>query len=86
MKAKDVRLLIEQGEYKKALSGAKDFHIGVTREQRSVMARGYECMIHPDFYRQIGKNPDECIQAGIAVMRAVMTPAEKEEAVEKRAV
>jgi hypothetical protein len=84
VKAQDVRNLIGQGEYKKALSGAKDFRIGVTREQRSVMRRAYECMVHPEFYRQIGKNLDECIQAGIAVLLVVMTP--KEEAVEKRAV
>jgi hypothetical protein len=74
MKAQDVRNLIGQGEYKKALSGAKDFRIGVTREQRSVMALGYECMVYPEFYRQIGKNLDECIQAGIAVLRVVMAP------------
>jgi hypothetical protein len=72
MKAQDVRYLITQGDYKKALSGAKDFHIGVTREQRSTMARAYECIVHPEFYRQIGKNLDECIQAGITVLWEVI--------------
>jgi hypothetical protein len=72
MKAQDVRSLIIQGDYKKALSGAKDFHIGVTREQRSIMARAYECMVHPDFYRQIGKDIEQCIEAGKAVLQEVV--------------
>jgi hypothetical protein len=67
-----VRQLIEAGEFKKALNGAKDFRIGVTREQRSVMARAYECFIRPDFYRSIGKNPEQCIKAGIVVLQEVM--------------
>jgi hypothetical protein len=67
-----VRQLIDAGEFKKALSGAKDFRIGVTREQRSVMARAYECFIRPDFYRSIGKNPEQCIKAGIVVLQEVM--------------
>lgn len=72
MKAQAVRQLIEAGEFKKALAGAKDFRIGVTKEQRSVMARAYECFIRPDFYRSIGKNPDQCIEDGIAVLQEVV--------------
>jgi len=72
MKAQDVRDLIQQGDFKKALSGAKDFRLGVSKEQRSVMARGYECYIRPDFYRSIGKNPEECIRAGVAVLQEVV--------------
>jgi len=72
MKAQDVRNLIEQGEYKKALSGAKDFRIGVTKEQRSVMARAYECFIRPDFYQSLGKDPKVCIEAGIRTLQEVV--------------
>jgi len=72
MKAQAVRNLIAEGDIKSALRGAKDFHIGVSKEQRSVMARAYECMNYPDFYRQIGKNIDECINAGIAVLQEVI--------------
>lgn len=72
MKAQDVRRYIQQGDYKKALLGAKDFRIGVTREQRSVMRRAYEAMVHPEFYRQIGKNIDECIQSGINALNDVI--------------
>lgn len=73
MKAQEVRNLINEGDFRAALRGAKDFHIGVSKEQRSVMSRGYECMVHPDFYRQIGKNIDECILAGITVLRDVVS-------------
>jgi hypothetical protein len=72
MKSQKVRSLIAQENYRDALRGAKDFHIGVTKEQRSVMARAYECMVYPDFYRQLGKNIEECIQAGIAVLQEVV--------------
>jgi hypothetical protein len=73
MRAKDVRSLIEQGEYKRALRGAKDFRIGISREQRDAMARGYEAMLYPDFYKSVGKDPQSCIQLGIEVLKEVMT-------------
>jgi len=72
MKAQDVRIFIQQGDFKKALHGAKNFRIGVTREQRSVMSRAYECYIRPEFYRSIGKNPNECIHDGVKVLKEVI--------------
>jgi hypothetical protein len=72
MKAQDVRNLIEQGEFKKALAGAKDFRLGVTKEQRSEMARAYECFVRPEFYRSIGKDPATCIESGIRVLMEVV--------------
>lgn len=49
-----VRDAVKEGEWKKALRIAKDFRINVSREQKNAMARAYECMVHPEFYRQIG--------------------------------
>lgn len=63
-KSEIVRQFIKEGKLKEALRMAKDFRIGVTKEQRSVMARAYECIVHPDFYRSIGKNISECIKIG----------------------
>ena len=57
---------------KEALREAKDFRIGVSKEQRSTMARAYECIVHPSFYKSIGKNLTECIEAGIKVLVEVM--------------
>jgi hypothetical protein len=72
MKAQEVRRLMVANDYKAALRGAKDFRLGVTKEQRSVMSRAYECLTYPSFYEQIGKNPDVCIREGISVLQEVI--------------
>lgn len=55
-KTDQVRSLVRQGRYKDALRIAKGFRLGITREQSDTMVRAYECMVHPDFYRSIGKH------------------------------
>ena len=55
-------------DWKKALQIAKDFRIGVTREERDKMARAYECMVYPDFYRQIGTDIRAAIEQGKSVV------------------
>ena len=64
-----VREAVREQDWKKALLIAKDFHIGVTQEQRSKMARAYECIVHPDFYRQIGVDIPEAIEQGKAIVK-----------------
>ncbi len=64
-----VREAVRKQDWKKALQIAKDFHIGVTQEQRSLMARAYECIVHPDFYQQIGIDISEAIEQGKAVVK-----------------
>lgn len=64
-----VREAVQKEDWKKALQIAKDFRIGVTQEQRSEMARAYECIVHPDFYRQIGVDITEVIEQGKAVVK-----------------
>lgn len=59
-----VRAAVAAGDWKKALRIAKDFRIGITAEQRSGMCRAYECMVHPEFYRQIGTDIPGAIQIG----------------------
>lgn len=63
-----VREAVKAGEWKKALRIAKDFRINVSQEQRSIMARAYECMVHPEFYRQIGTDIAEAIAKGKEVV------------------
>lgn len=67
-KTEQVRKMVAQGQYKEALRIAKGFRLGITQEQSSTLTRAYECMIHPDFYRSIGKNIQECIDGGVAVL------------------
>lgn len=71
-KSEIVRNYIKNEDWKSALREAKDFRIGVTKEQRSVMARAYECIVHPQFYISIGKNIQECIEQGKTVLLSVM--------------
>lgn len=66
-----VRRLVADGQYKKALSIAKDFRLGITKEQRSLMARAYECLVHPGFYTSIGIDLSQAIQEGISVINAL---------------
>lgn len=70
-KTEQVRSLVSQGRYKDALRIAKGFRLGITREQSSTMIRAYECMVHPDFYRSIGKDIQGCIDGGVAVLHEV---------------
>ncbi len=63
-----VREAVKAGEWKKALRIAKDFKINVTKAQRDAMSRAYECMIHPEFYRQIGTDIPRTIAKGKEVV------------------
>jgi len=72
MKAQEVKQLAAEGNYQAALRGAKDFHIGVTKDQRSVMCRAYEAIVHPRFYKQIGIDTEKAIQEGIKVLRTII--------------
>ena len=63
-----VRKLIAEGNHKKALVIAKGFKLGITKDESSQMTRAYECMVHREFYEQIGRNPEQEINAGIMVL------------------
>ena len=68
-KSEIVRAAVRESDWKKALQIAKDFRIGVTQEQRSKMAKAYECIVHPEFYRQIKVDIPEAIEQGKAVVK-----------------
>ncbi len=59
-----VKEAIKDGDIKKALRIAKDFRINVTKEQREKMSRAYECIVHPEFYKQIGVDIMESVNQG----------------------
>lgn len=67
-----VKQFLAQGKVKEALREAKDFRIGVSKEQRSLMTRAYECIVHPDFYKSIGKDVQECISIGLKTLVEVV--------------
>lgn len=66
-----VRELVAAGDYKKALSIAKGFKIGFTKEEQSTMTRAHECIAHPGFYRQLGLDEEKAIEAGIEIIKRV---------------
>ena len=63
-----VRELVAAGDYKKALSIAKGFKIGFTKEEQSTMTRAHECMVHPGFYSQLVIDEEKAIKAGIEII------------------
>ena len=64
-----VRELVAAGDYKKALSIAKGFKVGFTKEEQSTMTRAHECMVHPGFYSQLGIDEAKTIEAGIEIVK-----------------
>ncbi|QHJ74602.1 hypothetical protein VH22019_00038 [Vibrio phage VH2_2019] len=55
-------------DFKLALKIFSTFRANVTADERAILKRGYEAIINPDFYRQVGKDPkkltaDACILA-----------------------
>lgn len=57
-------------------------------EHKAAITRAADALKHPDFYRQLGKDPDALVQLGIAALRARYitkgTPMKKQEVVDKR--
>lgn len=75
-----VRAAVASGNLKEALKIAKDFRIGISPEQRSTMAFAYECMVHPDFYRQIGRDIEGSISKGVELVTKLYGKNKEEEA------
>lgn len=66
-----VRNLVATGQYKNALRIAKDFRLGITREQSLSMKKAYECMVHERFYKSLGEDTDARIAEGIETIVAI---------------
>ena len=63
-----VKRLLADGNHRQALGIARSFKFGVSKDESQQMKLAYECMAHRDFYKQLGKNPDEEIRTGIEVL------------------
>ncbi len=63
-----VRRLVAEKNYKKALLIAKDFRLGISKTDSDAMQRGYECMVNPVFYKQIGIDPEIAAELGITTI------------------
>lgn len=67
-KTDKVKKAICAGDFKLALKMAKDFRIKITKEQRAAMQRAYECMVHPNFYKELGYEVETTIEHGKNVL------------------
>lgn len=61
-----------QGKVKSALNMAKNFKLGVTDEERTKMALGYECFVHEQTYVQMGYDVEEARMEAISVLERVL--------------
>lgn len=66
-----VREAVKNGNFKQALKIAKDFRINITKEDREKMSRAYECIVHPDFFKQIGIDIPSAINEGEEVVTSI---------------
>lgn len=57
------------GDTKEALRIAKGFRRGLTRDEMAKLSRGYECLVRPDFYLSLGKDPQKAVEEAISVFR-----------------
>lgn len=70
-KSDTVRKLVAAGDYKAALRIAKDFRLGISKVESDLMKRGYECLVHPEFYKSIGVDVDRTVRLGIAAVKCL---------------
>jgi len=61
-KTESLKKALASGNVPEALSLGRNFKIGFTPNQIDQIRRGYECTVHPAFYRQLKFNPDEEIK------------------------
>jgi len=65
-----VRRLVADKEYKKALQICKEWGY-VNPTHREVLRLGYECLMYPRFYKQLGYDCDKCYHEAITVLELV---------------
>ena len=64
-----VRRLVGEGKTKEALRIAKDFRLGITKEQSDSMKYAYECIVHGRFYAQLGRDVEGRIRSGTETLK-----------------
>lgn len=70
-KSDEVRRLVAEKQYRKALRIAKDFRLGITEEQSLRMKKAYECMVHERFYLSLGEDIETRIAEGIETIVSI---------------
>lgn len=65
-----VRRLVREGEYKKALQICKEWDYE-NPEHREILRSGYDSLLYPSFYKQIGQNPESQYNKAVEVLKLV---------------
>lgn len=65
-----VRRLVAEGQYKQALQICKDWRYE-NPEHREVLRVGYECLMYPEFYSQLGHDTELAYQRAVEVLHIV---------------
>jgi len=69
-KTTQVKELIGSGDHKSALRIASTFKIGVSSAESKVLKRGYECLVHPEFYKQLNIDCQSAIASAVTLCTA----------------
>lgn len=69
-KNQEVRELVSRGEYKKALQICKDWNY-TSPSYGPILRRGYECLMYPRFYKQLGLDPTYEYQKAVDILLKV---------------
>lgn len=56
-------------DFKEALRISSGFRIGMSKEERATLKTGYECIVHRDFYQQLQKDTEACVEAAVELFR-----------------
>ena len=65
-----VRRLVREGEYKKALQICKEWDYE-NPEHREILRSGYDSLLYPSFYKQIGQNPEAQYNKAVEVLKLI---------------
>lgn len=57
------------GQFKKALQLTATFRLDLSKSDQALLRRGYECLVWPDQYRQMGKDPEACVAAALGLFQ-----------------
>lgn len=66
-KNEKVRKLVASQNYKQALQICKDWNYS-NPSHREVLRIGYECLLYPRFYEQLGRDPELAYKEAIQVL------------------
>lgn len=66
----EVRRLVASGDYKQALQICKEWTYP-DPTYRNTLRRGYECLLYPGFYKQLGYDPDSEYESAVKLLNKI---------------